>query len=96
MLDRSPKLSTTIDALLPKELMQENFKYPYSNTEVGNFYRCLNCNNVISGPNAKSLFEQHIKTCVDVKCYDCSICYKKFFNKRGLNTHLRNIHLVFD
>lgn len=66
------------------------------NKEV--FQQCKNCLNVIVGgetDSAKTLAE-HMKTCLSVERHTCSICFKIFTHKRGLNNHLRITHLVFD
>lgn len=59
-------------------------------------YRCKVCGNLIMGPDAEHLYEEHTKKCLKSNIFDCSICFKKFTNNRGLKTHLRNTHLVFD
>lgn len=60
------------------------------------FYRCKMCKRVIVGPNSENEYAEHIKSCINVTSFECSICFKKFAHKRGLTNHLRITHLVFD
>lgn len=94
MLDTSPALSKTVKALLPGS-KEEPTKSSDQETKKESFYRCKICKNVILGPNAENLYVDHIQTC-QANNFECSICFKKFAHKRGLNNHLRITHLVFD
>lgn len=93
MLNKTPAAKEVVNVILPQPNGEKPKETIVSKEEL--VYRCKNCNNVISGPNAESLYHKHLKTCVDTNNFECSICFKKFVNKRGLNNHLRTTHLVF-
>lgn len=100
IIPTSPSL-ITID---PLELLSESRKMEAKNIEKKivqslkkkKYYRCKVCKNLIMGPDAEQMYAEHIKKCFKSNIFECSICFKKFTHNRGLKTHLRNTHLVFD
>lgn len=95
-MDKNPSLSKAANALLPGSKEDEPKNSSEQETKTESFYRCKICKNVILGPNAENLYVEHIQTCLEANNFECSICFKKFAHKRGLNNHLRITHLVFD
>lgn len=98
MKNPSPKISVTANVLLPELNRQLNKKdpaVPDPTTSKERLYRCKICKNLIMGPNAENLYVEHTKTCLEANSFECTICFKKFAFKRGLNNHLRLTHLVF-
>lgn len=95
LLDVIPAVtSTSINTILPQsnDERPKEVPDPKDNKKI---YQCKNCKNIIVGPNAEQVFLTHIKTC-QIPSFECTICFKKFSQKRGLNNHLRITHLVFD
>lgn len=91
----TPK-ETTVKKKVPDHEEEVVGKNRGSEAKSETLYRCKTCKKAIVGPNAESLYKEHILTCVEVNNFECTICFKKFSQKRGLNKHLRLFHLVFD
>lgn len=91
----TPK-ETAIKKTGPDNEKEMAVKNRSSEVQSETLFRCKTCKKAIVGPNAESLYFEHVLTCIEANNFECSICFKKFALKRGLNKHLRMFHLVFD
>lgn len=96
MLNTCPAVTASVNTELLESNDKKSKKAPDPKAKTENCYQCFNCKNFIMGPNAENLYTNHLKICLGTNSFECTICFKKFANKRGLNNHLRNTHLVFD
>lgn len=92
----SPAVTASVNAELPESNDKKPKEAPDPKAKNSNHYQCFNCKNFIVGPNAEILYTKHLKLCLGTNSFECTICFKKFTHKRGLNNHLRMTHLVFD